>query len=131
AVDELEQVSLVAARKRHGGDRLLYGHQGLVYGGLLPPVHGGNLNPSRVAVQPTRRAPAERCGQKKSGLVAPQPAKRGVFGCIAAASHRRGGHNANLSKSAWSVAIDVPVHPDATHMPERADSTHGHESCSS
>jgi hypothetical protein len=68
-----------------------------------------NLNPPAFACNLSAQRPAESCGQKKSGLVAPQPAKRGVFGCIAAASHLRGDHNANLSKSAWYVAIDVPA----------------------
>jgi hypothetical protein len=74
-IDELDHVFLVAAGKCHGGYGLLNRHEGFVYCGELSVVHGQFLN-----LRPHSRKACVSCGQKKSGLVAPQPAKRGVFG---------------------------------------------------
>jgi hypothetical protein len=75
SVDELDHVFLIAARKCHGGHGLLNRHEGIVYCGELSVIHGQFLN-----LRARSRKACVSCGQKKSGLVAPQPAKRGVFG---------------------------------------------------
>ena len=44
AVDQLDQIFLIAAREGHRDYRLLHCYQGFVYCSKLPTIHGVNLN---------------------------------------------------------------------------------------
>lgn len=53
AVDGFDHVFLIAARKGHARDGMLYSYQGLMYRGLLRPIHGPKFEP----VWPAPQAP--------------------------------------------------------------------------
>lgn len=60
AVDGFDQIFLIADRECHARNGMLYGHQRLMYCGLLLPVHGQNLNPFAPRRKPRGGTPESK-----------------------------------------------------------------------
>jgi hypothetical protein len=74
-IDGFDQVFLIADRERHARNGMLYGHQRLVYCGLLLPVHGENLNPFSPGCKP-RGASRRRTPESKEPRGCPRGSLR-------------------------------------------------------
>src|SRR5882757_67834 len=73
AVNGLDQILLIAARKSHARYGMLYGNQRLVYCGLSRPIHGSKFEP--VCEKP--QAPAPPAGKRQGPKTRAPPLGRG------------------------------------------------------